>query len=256
MKIVVIGGTGLIGKKLVSNLQEKGHEAVPASPKSGVDTVTGEGLGKTLSGSQVVVDVSNSPSFEDEAVLRFFETSTRNLLAAAKAAGVGHVVALSVVGSNRLVSSGYMRAKSAQEKLIRNSGQPYSILHSTQFFEFAGSIAQAAAEGAEVRLPPALVQPIASADVAEALTDLALGTPLDGSIDVAGPEKFRMDEWIQIYLTATNDPRRVVADPHARYFGAELDDQSLIPGGKPRIAATKFRHWLEKSAENVSIHGG
>ena len=199
MKIVVIGGTGLIGKKLVSNLQEKGHEAVPASPKSGVDTVTGEGLGKTRSGSQVVVDVSNSPSFEDEAVLRFFETSTRNLLAAAKAAGVGHVVALSVVGSNRLVSSGYMRAKSAQEKLIRNSGQPYSILHSTQFFEFAGSIAQAAAEGAEVRLPPALVQPIASADVAEALTDLALGTPLDGSIDVAGPEKFRMDEWIHIY---------------------------------------------------------
>jgi len=247
MKIVVIGGSGLIGTKLVNRLRQKGHEVVAASPNSGVNTITGEGLAEALAGAQVVIDVANSPSFEDKAVLEFFETSGRNLLAAEAAAGVGHHVALSVVGTDRLQESGYFRAKMAQENLIKASKIPYTIVHSTQFFEFMGGIAQSGTVGQTVHLSPALVQPIVSDDVADAMADVALGAPVNGTIEIAGPERVRLDELVGRFLRASQDSREVVTDIHARYFGAELNDRSLIPGDNPRIAPTRFGDWLGRS---------
>lgn len=247
MKIVVIGGSGLIGSKLVTKLREHGHEAVPASPNTGVNTLTGEGLAEALQGAAVVVDVSNSPSFEDTAALKFFETSTRNLLDAEAAAGVGHHVALSVVGTERLSESGYFRAKIAQEKLIKNSSIPYSIVQATQFFEFIKSIAAAATDGNTVRLPPVLFQPIAADDVAKAVGRISVGSPVNGITEVAGPEQFRFDELIRQALAAWNDPREVVADPHARYSGAELRERTLVPGADAILAETRFSDWLSQS---------
>lgn len=248
MRIVVIGGTGLIGSKLVNKLRERGHEAVAASPASGVNTLTGEGLAEVLAGTQVVVDVANSPSFEDKVAMDFFETSGRNLLAAEAAAGVGHHVALSVVGTERLLQSGYFRAKMAQEKLIIDSGIPFSIVHSTQFFEFLGGIAKSGTEDESVHLSPAFVQPIASNDVAAAVADVALGAPVNGIVEIAGPQRARLSELVQQFLTAKQDPRKVVADTHALYFGAELDDLTLVPGDNPRIAPTGFQEWLSQAA--------
>lgn len=252
MKIVVIGGSGLIGKKLVEKLRERGHEVVAASPSSGVNTITGEGLAEALAGAKVVVDVTNSPSWEDKAVLEFFVTSTRNQLAAEAAAGVGHHVVLSVVGTDRLLASGYFRAKMAQEELITTSGIPYTILRATQFFEFVGSIAQEATDGQTVRLPSALMQPVVSDDVAATLADIALGEPVNGMIEVAGPEPIRLDELVRRYLSANHDARKVVTDAHARYYGLELDDQSLTPGDSPRIGPTHFDDWLARSARPAS----
>jgi uncharacterized protein YbjT (DUF2867 family) len=247
MTIVVIGGSGLIGSKLVNNLRRQGHEVVAASPSSGVNTLTGEGLADALAGARVVVDVANSPSFEDKAVLEFFETSGRNLLAAEKAAGVGHHVALSVVGADRLPNSGYMRAKVAQENLIKASKIPYTIVRATQFFEFVSGIAQSATEGQTVRLPPALMQPVVSDDVAAALADIAVAEPLNGTVELAGPEPIRMDELVRRFLSAKRDARTVTTDAHARYFGTELNDQSLTPGANPRIGPTRFEKWLGHS---------
>jgi uncharacterized protein YbjT (DUF2867 family) len=246
-KIVVIGGSGLIGTKLVNRLRQHGHEVVAASPTSGVNTITGEGLAEALAGAQVVVDVANSPSFEDKTVLEFFETSGRNLLAAEAAAGVGHHVALSVVGTDRLLESGYFRAKMAQETLIKASKIPYTIVRSTQFFEFMGAIAQSGTVGQTVHLSPALVQPIVSDDVADAMADVILGAPVNGTIEIAGPERVRLDELVGRFLSATQDPREVVTDVHAHYFGVELNDQSLTPGDNPRIAPTRFEDWLSHS---------
>ncbi|OLB63579.1 MAG: NmrA family transcriptional regulator [Ktedonobacter sp. 13_2_20CM_2_54_8] len=247
MKIVIIGGTGLIGIKLVNNLRERGQEVVAASPSSGVNTFTGEGLAEALTGAQVVVDVANAPSWEEKAVLEFFETAGRNLLAAEAAAGVRHHVALSIVGADRLSASGYLRAKVAQENLIKASGIPFTIVRSTQFFEFVKGIVQSATEGETVRLSPALMQPIAANDVAAALTGFALAEPLNGTIEIAGPEPIRMDEFARRFLSATRDPRKVTADVHARYFGTELNDQSLIPGDNARLAPTRFEEWLSRS---------
>jgi uncharacterized protein YbjT (DUF2867 family) len=247
MKIVVIGGSGLIGSKTVNRLREAGHEVVAASPNTGVNTITGEGLPEALAGAQVVVDVANSPSFEDRAVLEFFQTSGRNLLAAEAAAGVGHHVALSVVGTERLQESGYFRGKLAQEKLIKASGIPYTIVRSTQFFEFLRSIVQSGAAGETIHLCPAYVQAIASDDVAAAMADVTLGKPVNGTIEIAGPERVRLNELVGRYLKATNDPREVVTDVHARYFGAELNDQSLVPGDNPRIGAIGFEDWFSQS---------
>ena len=247
MKIVVIGGSGLIGKKLVNKLRQLGHEVVAASPASGVNTITSEGLAEALAGAQVVVDVANSPSFEDKAVLEFFETSGRNLLAAEAAAGVGHHVALSVVGTDRLLQSGYFRAKMAQEDLIKASKVPYTILRSTQFFEFLNGIAQSATDGQTVRLSPAFVQPVVSDDVAAALADVTLGAPVNGTVELAGPERLRLDELVRRFLSANQDARQVITDVDARYFGAELNDQSLTPGDNPRIAPTRFEDWLSRS---------
>lgn len=244
MKIVVIGGSGLVGTKLAGRLRRNGHEVVAGSPNSGVNTVTGEGLAQALAGARVVVDVANSPSFEDRAVLEFFETSGRNLLAAEAAAGVGHHVALSVVGTDRLPGSGYFRAKMAQEGLIKSSGIPYTILRSTQFFEFIGGIIQSGADGDVVRLSPALVQPVASDDVAAALADFAVGPPVNGTVEVAGPEPYPLDKLAREVLAANEDPRQVIADLHARYFGVALDDRSLTPGADARIAPTRFQDWL------------
>jgi uncharacterized protein YbjT (DUF2867 family) len=251
MKIVVIGGSGLIGSKLVNNLRRQGHEVVAASPSSGVNTITGEGLGEALAGARVVVDVANSPSFEDKAVLEFFETSGRNLLAAEEAAGVGHHVALSVVGADRLPDSGYMRAKVAQEKLIKASKIPYTIVRATQFFEFVGGIAQSATEGQTVRLPSALMQPIVSDDVAAALADLAVGQPQNGTVELAGPEPIRMDDLVRRFLSSKRDNRTVTTDAHARYFGTELNDRSLTPGANPRIGSTRFGDWLARSVSQA-----
>lgn len=244
MKVVVIGGTGLIGKKLVHNLRQQGHEVVAASPSSGVNTLTGEGLAEALVGAQVVVDVANSPSFEDQAVLDFFETSGRNLLTAETAAGVRHHVALSVVGTDRLLASGYFRAKMAQEELIKASSVPYTIVRATQFFEFVGAIAQSATDGQTVRLPPALMQPVVSDDVAAALADVATAKPLNDTVELAGPEPLRMDELVRRFLSASQDTRQVITDPQARYFGTAVDDQSLTPGDHPRIGPTHFADWL------------
>ena len=246
MKIVIIGGTGLVGSKLVSKLGEHGHEAVAASPNSGVNTITGQGLADVLQGADVVVDVSNSPSFEDAAVMDFFSTSTRNLLAAEKEAGVGHHVALSVVGTERLAESGYFRAKIEQEKLIKESGLPYSIVHATQFFEFVTSIAQAATQGNTVRLPPALIQPIAAEDVATAVGRTAVGTPLNATVEVAGPEQFRLDDLIRKGLSFKGDPREVVADPTARYFDVLLEERELLPGDEATIYNSRFEEWLQQ----------
>jgi uncharacterized protein YbjT (DUF2867 family) len=248
MKIVVIGGSGLIGSKLVTKLRERGHEALAASPDSGVNTLTGQGLAAAIDGASVVTDVSNSPSFEDAAVLEFFETSTRNLLAAESAAGVGHHVALSVVGSERLPDSGYLRAKVAQEKLIEDSSVPYSIVHATQFFEFVGRIADEATSGNTVRLAHVLIQPIAAEDVAGALADVTVGPPVNGVIEVAGPEQFRLDELIRNTLRERHDPREVISDPHAPYYGAELHERSLVPAAGARLAETRFHDWLNQPA--------
>src|SRR6478735_2455027 len=248
MKIVVIGGSGLIGKRVVTNLRDRGHEVVPASPSTGVHTVTGAGLAQALAGAQVVVDVSNAPSWEDAAVLTFFENSGRNLVAAEAAAGVGHHVALSVVGTDRLLASGYFRAKMAQENLIKASPIPYTIVRATQFFEFVGGIARAATEGQTVRLPPALMQPIGSDDVAAAVADAALAEPLNGTVDLAGPEPIRQDDLVRQFLKATGDARTVVTDPRAVYFGIAVNDQSLTPGDHPRLGPTRFADWLSQNA--------
>jgi uncharacterized protein YbjT (DUF2867 family) len=248
MKIVVIGGSGLIGSKLVAKLRGLGHEAVAASPDSGVNTLTGEGLAEALKGASVVVDVSNSPSFEDAAVMKFFTTSTRNLLAAEAEAGVKHHVALSVVGTERLSESGYFRAKIAQENLIKESSIPYSIVHATQFFEFVKSIAAAATDGNIVRLAPVLIQPMAADDVAGALCRIAVGAPVDGTVEIAGPQQFRLDELIRRGLSARNDPREVIADPHARYFGADLGERTLVPSDNARLGETRFDDWLSNAA--------
>ncbi|MDE4551978.1 SDR family oxidoreductase [Sinorhizobium meliloti] len=248
MKIVVIGGTGLIGSKLVQNLRERGHDVLAAAPNTGVNTITREGLAGALDGADVVVDVANAPVWEDKAVLNFFETSGRNLLAAEAAAGVRHHVALSIVGSERLPGNGYFRAKVAQENLIKASGIPYTILRATQFFEFVGGIAQAAAVGDEIRLSPALIQPIASDDVAAALAEVAVAPPVNGTLEVAGPEAIPLDELVRRFLRSTEDPRKVLPDVHARYFGAVLDDQSLTPGKNPRLGAIRFEDWLGRQA--------
>jgi uncharacterized protein YbjT (DUF2867 family) len=250
MKLIVIGGTGQIGTKVVKGLREKGHEVVAASPSQGINSVTGEGLAEALVGAQVVVDVSNSPSWEDKAVLEFFETSERNLAAAEAAAGVGHHVALSVVGTERLLASGYFRAKLAQEKLIKASSIPYTIVRATQFFEFVGGIAQSATEGQTVRLPAAMMQPIASDDVAAALVDVALAEPLNSTVELAGPEPIRQDELVRQFLSATGDPRTVITDPKALYYGSmAINDQSLTPGENPRLGPTRFSEWLARSAK-------
>jgi uncharacterized protein YbjT (DUF2867 family) len=247
MKIVVIGGSGLIGKKLVSKLRELGHEAIAASRSSGVDAVTGEGLAEVLVGAQVVVDVTSSPSFEDAAVLDFFEKSTRKILAAAADARVGHHIAVSIVGVDRISDSGYMRAKVAQEKLIQSAAIPYTIVRATQFFEFIETIiAQFPSDGQTVHLPPAFIQPIWSDDVADALIDITLGAPANGIIDLAGPERFRFEEIIRQFLSATHDSRQVVVDSHARYFGAVLNDQ-LVPQGNSLIGSTHFEDWLNRT---------
>jgi uncharacterized protein YbjT (DUF2867 family) len=248
MKVVVIGGTGLIGSRLGIRLKEHGHDVVPASPDTGVNTLTGEGLAEALRGASVVIDVSNSPSFEEKAVMDFFTTSTRNLLQYASAAGVKHYVALSVVGTERIPDSPYLRAKNAQEMLIKGGGIPYSIVHATQFFEFIKRIGDEATDGTTVRLPPVFIQPMASDDVVKAVGTVAVGTPLNGTIDVAGPQRFRFDELIRQNLTLRNDPRKVVVDPHARYFGAELGESSLIPAGEARLGEIRFEDWIRKPA--------
>src|SRR5438093_5464660 len=249
MKIVVIGGTGLIGTKLVNNLRERGQEVVAASPSSGVNTFTGEGLAEALTGAQVVVDVANAPSSEDKAVMEFFETAGRNLLAAEATAGVRHHVALSIVGADRLPASGYLRAKVAQENLIKASKVPFTIVRSTQFFEFVKAIAQSATEGQTVRLSPGMMQPIAADDVAAAVTDVAVAEPLNGTIEIAGPEPIRMDEFVRRFLSATGDARKVTEDVHAQYFGTELNDQSLVPGpgDNPRLGPTYYDEWLSRT---------
>lgn len=253
MKIVVVGGTGLIGSKLVERLREAGHDPLPASPDSGVDTYTGEGLEQALEGAAVVVDVSNAPSWDDAAVLGFFQTTARNLLAAETAAGVGHHVLLSIVGTDRLRDSGYFRAKLAQERVVDAGSVPYTILRAAQFYEFIGRIAESGVEGDTVHLPPVLVQPEAADDVAAALAEVAAGAPVNGTVELAGPEQFRLDELARRVLAANHDPRDVIADPDARYFGAKLDDRSLKPGDGARIAPTLFEDWLSRS---VAVHGG
>jgi len=247
MKIVVIGGTGLIGSKLVEKLRGAGHEPLAASPDTGVNTLTGEGLDEALAGADVVVDVSNAPAWEDAAVLDFFQTSSRHLGDAETKAGVGHHVALSVVGIDRLPASGYFRAKVAQEEAVKATPIPYTILRATQFFEFIGRIADSSADGDTVRLAPVLVQPEAADDVAAALADVATNPPLNDTVELAGPEAYRLDELARRVLRAKGDGRQVKADVHARYFGAELDDHSLTPGDNPRIAPTRFEDWLSQS---------
>ncbi|WP_319446775.1 MULTISPECIES: SDR family oxidoreductase [unclassified Mycobacterium] len=244
LKVVVIGGSGLIGSKVVANLTEQGHEAIAASPQSGVNTLTGEGLAEVLAGAQVVLDVSNSPSFADDDVLHFFTTSTGNLLAAERAAGVEHHVALSVVGSDRNPNSGYLRAKDAQEKLIKESGAAYSIVRATQFYEFVAQIAGSATEGNVVRLPHALMQPMAADDVATAVTRAVTGAPVNGVTEVAGPEKIAMDDFVRTGLAAQGDPRQVVADSQAPYFGEVIDDHSIVPADGATLAGTRFADWL------------
>jgi uncharacterized protein YbjT (DUF2867 family) len=248
MKIVVIGGTGLIGSKLVKKLREHGHEAVAASPNTGVNSITGEGLADALKGASVVVDVTNSPSWEDAAVLKFFETSTRNLLANEAAAGVGHHVALSVVGTERLLESGYFRAKIAQENLIKASSIPYSIVRATQFYEFVKGIADLSTKDNEIHLPPALIQPMAADDVASAVGRIAVGPPVNGIVEVGGPEQFRLDELIRHGLASRKDPRKVVTDPQARYYGIKLTERELVPENSASLGKIRFDEWLAKSA--------
>src|SRR5436309_1123627 len=248
MKIVVIGGTGLIGSKLVNKLREQGHEAVAAAPNTGVNTLTGEGLAEVLKGASVVVDVSNSPSWEDTAVLKFFETSTRNLLTYEATAGVGHHVALSVVGTDRLSESGYFRAKIAQEKLIKESAIRYTIVRATQFFEFLKGIADVSIVDGKVHLPPVLFQPMAAEDVASAVAKVALGTPMNGIVEIAGPEQFRLDELVRRRLAILNDSRDIISDPKALYSGAKVSERTLIPGNNARLGETRFETWVTQSA--------
>jgi len=252
MKIVVIGGTGLIGSRLVNKLREQGHEAVAAAPNTGVNTLTGEGLAEVLKGASVVVDVSNSPDWDDAAVLKFFETSTRNLVTYEAAAGVGHHVALSVVGTERLSESGYFRAKIAQEKLIKESSIPYSIVHATQFFEFLKGLADISTDGNKVRLPHVLFQPMAADDVAEAVGRVAAGAPVNGIVEVAGPEQFRLDDLVRRRLAALQDPREVIADPKALYSGAKISEKTLVPGNNARLGETRFETWLTQSAPRAA----
>jgi uncharacterized protein YbjT (DUF2867 family) len=248
MKIAVIGGSGLIGSKLVTKLREQGHEAIAASPKSGVNTLTGEGLAEALKGASVVVDVTNSPSWEDAAVLTFFETSTRNQLTYEAAANVKHHVALSVVATERLLASGFFRAKMAQENLIKASSIPYTIIRATQFFEFVKGIADFSTDGNKVRLPTALIQPMAADDVASAVGRIATGPPRNGTVEVGGPEKFRLDELVGQFLAARKDPREVIADPHASYYGVELSERTLLPGDGARLGEMRFADWVKHSA--------
>jgi uncharacterized protein YbjT (DUF2867 family) len=248
MKIVVIGGTGLIGSKLVKNLTERGHQAIAASPNTGVNSITREGLAEAMDGADVVVDVANAPSWEDQAVLEFFQTSTRNLLAAEAAAGVAHHIALSIVACERSPENGYFRAKVAQEELIKASGRPFTLVRATQFFEFVGGIAESAVVGDEVHLSPALIQPMASDDVAAVLTDVALAPAANATVEIAGPEAMPLDELVRRLFRVTRDSRKVVADVHARYFGGVLDDQSLTPGSKPRLGTIRFEDWLARSS--------
>jgi uncharacterized protein YbjT (DUF2867 family) len=252
MKIVVIGGTGSIGRKVVARLSRHGHDVLPASPSAGVDTVTGRGLATALAGAQVVVDVSDAAAPDDGAVLAFFEASGRNLLAAEAAAGIDHHVALSVVGADRLLASGYFRAKLVQEELIRSSRTPYTIIRATQFFEFVGAIARSATEGQVVRVPPVLMQPIAADDVAAAIADAAFGPPLNGTVELAGPEPIRQHDLVRRFMEATGDPRAVVPDPTARYFGSAVNDQSLMPGDRPRLGPTRFADWLPSTPAEPS----
>jgi uncharacterized protein YbjT (DUF2867 family) len=251
MKIVVVGGTGLIGSKLVTKLREHGHEAVAASPNSGVNTLTGEGLAEVLKGASVVVDVSNSPSWDDAAVLKFFETSTRNLLTYEAAAGIGHHVALSVVGTDQLSESGYFRAKIAQEKLIKEGSIPYSIVRATQFFEFLKGLADISVDGEKVRLPHVLFQPMAADDVASAVGRVAVGQPVNGIIEIAGPEEFRVDDLVRRRLATLKDSREVIADPNALYSGAKLSERTLVPGSNARLGETSFKTWLTQPAAQI-----
>ena len=251
MKIVVIGGTGLIGSKLVNKLHEQGHEAVAAAPNTGVNTLTGEGLAEALKGASVVVDVSNSPSWEDAAVLNFFETSTRNLLTSEAAAGVGHHVALSVVGTQRLSESGYFRAKIAQEKLIKESSIPYSIVQASQFFEFVKGLADISMVGDKVHLPPVLFQPMAADDIATLVGRIAVGTPVNGTVEIGGPEQFRMDELVRRRLAQLGDPREVVADPNALYSGAKINDRTLVPGDNARLGETRYEAWVNQTTAEI-----
>jgi uncharacterized protein YbjT (DUF2867 family) len=252
MKIVVIGGAGLIGSRLVTKLQARGHDVLAASPGTGVNSVTGEGLREAVSGAQVVVDVSNAPDWDDDAVMHFFQTSSRNLLAAEAAAGVGHHVALSVVGTDRLTESGYFRAKLVQEELIESSSIPYSIVHATQFFEFMDGIADSATDSNTVRLPPALIQPMAADDVASGLARVASGSPVNGIVEIAGPEEFRLDELIRGVLKARNDPREVITDPEARYFGIAPSGRTLLPGDGAWIGGVRFDDWRKDAAAGSS----
>jgi len=256
MKIAVIGGTGLIGSKLVKKLREHGQEVVAASPTSGVNTITGEGLADGLKGASAVVDVTNAPSWEDTAVLKFFETSTRNLLAYGAGAGVGHYVALSVVGTERLLESGYFRAKLVQEKLIKASSIPYSIVRATQFFEFVKQIADYSTEGNKVRLPPALIQPMAADDVASALGRIATSSPVNSIVEIGGPEQFRLDELVRRDLAAFQDPREVISDPHGRYYGIQVSERSLVPDRGAQLGATRFEDWLTQATKPVAKAGG
>jgi len=252
MKIVVIGGSGLIGSRLVPKLRALGHDALAASPNSGVNTVTGEGLAEALKGASVVVDVSNSPSWDDAAVLKFFETSTRNLLTAEAAAGVKHHVALSVVGTDRLSESGYFRAKIAQEKLIAESSVPYSIVRATQFFEFLKGLADISVEAGKVHLPPALFQPMAADDVATGVARVAVGPAVNGIVEIAGPEAFRIDELVRRRLVGLKDPREVVADPNALYSGARLGERTLVPGKNAQLGETRFEAWVSRPAAKAA----
>jgi uncharacterized protein YbjT (DUF2867 family) len=248
MKIVVIGGSGLIGSKLVTKLREQGHEAIAASPNSGVNTVTSEGLAEALKGAAVVVDVTNAPSWEDAEVMKFFETSTHNLLKHGADAGVKHLVALSVVGTDRMLDSGYFRAKMAQENLIKGASLPYTIVRATQFFEFVKGIADISMEGGKAHVPPVLFQPMAADDVASAVGRIAVGAPVNGTVEIGGPEQFRMDELVRRRLAQLNDPRDIVADPNARYSGTRVDDRTLVPGKDARLGETRFETWLAQSA--------
>lgn len=249
MKIVVIGGTGLIGSKTVERLRKQGHEVLAASPNSGVNTVTGEGVTEALTGAEVVIDLANSPSFEEEAAMEFFEKAGRNLFPAEKAAGVRHHVALSVVGTDRLQGMGYFRAKLLQEKLITESGIPYTIVHATQFFEFMGAIAQSGTVGSTVRLSPAALQPIAADNVADVMADVALSAPINGIIEIAGPDRAPLSDFVTRFLKATGDPREIVVDKQAAYFEVQIDDRTLVPGEDARIGAIRFDDWLSRTAQ-------